>query len=117
MVTISKTAVELLKAKLLDVYTWAGGLDIVGMDDSSIAVMKETLLQKCSQAGMGFRMRVDSSETGELVFRLNLDRTRQGDHVLEIEGLTLLLDPGTAARVSELEVGLIDVTADGLVLR
>ena len=66
--------------------------------------LREQLVNKCFEAGIGFRMLVNAAEFGEATFSIKLDRQHREDEVIESNGVKVFLDPASAARISDYQL-------------
>lgn len=79
--------------------------------------LREQLIDKCFEAGIGFRILVNASEPGKTTFDIKLDRQHQGDEVMESNSVKVFLDPASAARIGEYQLDYLDEPDGGFVLR
>ena len=79
--------------------------------------LREQLINKCFEAGIGFRMLVDAAKFGEATFSIKLDRQRRGDEVIESNGVKVFLDPASAARISDYQLDYQDEPDGGFILK
>ena len=78
--------------------------------------LREHLIDKCFEAGIGFRL-VNTAEFGEATFSIKLDRQRRGDEVIESNGVKVFLDPVSAARISDYQLDYEDEPDGGFYLK
>ena len=79
--------------------------------------LREHLIDKCFEVGIGFRVFVNSSESGKSTFSIKLDRERPQDQIIESNGVKLFLDPASAARISDYQLDYLDEPDDGFFLK
>jgi iron-sulfur cluster assembly protein len=79
--------------------------------------LREHLIDKCFEVGIGFRVLVNSSESGKSIFSIKLDRERPQDQIVESNGVKLFLDPASAARISDYQLDYLDEPDDGFFLK
>lgn len=79
--------------------------------------LREHLIDKCFEAGIGFRMLVNSGESGKATFSIKLDRESPEDQVIESNGVKLFLDPPSAARISDYQLDYCDEPDGGFFLK
>ena len=70
--------------------------------------LREQLINKCFEVGIGFRMLVNAGESGKATFSIKLDRQHRGDEVIESNGVKVFLDPASAARISSYQLDYQD---------
>jgi Fe-S cluster assembly iron-binding protein IscA len=78
--------------------------------------LREELIDKCFQANLGFRILAGDSESGEAAFNIKFDMQRQGDEVIESDGVKVFLDTSSAAQVKGYQVGYRDELGGGFFL-
>ena len=79
--------------------------------------LREQLIHKCFEAGIGFRMLVSTGESGKATFSIKLDRQHRGDEVMESNGVKVFLDPASVARVSDYQLDYRDESDGGFFLK
>jgi len=79
--------------------------------------LREHLVDKCFEVGIGFRVFVNSGESGKATFGIKLDRERPQDQIIESNGVKLFLDPASAARISDYQLDYRDEPDDGFFLK
>ena len=79
--------------------------------------LRQQLINKCFEAGIGFRMLVSTGESGKATFSIKLDRQQRGDKVIESNGVKVLLDPDSAARISDYQLDYQDEPDGGFFLK
>ena len=79
--------------------------------------LREHLIDKCFEVGIGFRVFVNSSESGISNFIIKLDRERPQDQIIESNGVKLFLNPASAARISDYQLDYLDEPDDGFFLK
>jgi Fe-S cluster assembly iron-binding protein IscA len=78
--------------------------------------LREELIDKCFQANLGFRILVGDSESGEATFNIKFDLQRQGDEVIESDGVKVFLDTSSAAQIKDGQVCYRDEPGGGFFL-
>ena len=78
--------------------------------------LREHLIDKCFEAGIGFRMLVNSGESGKATFSIKLDRERPQDQIIESNGVKLFLDPASAAQIGDYQLDYRDEPGGGFLL-
>jgi iron-sulfur cluster assembly protein len=79
--------------------------------------LREELINKCFEAGIGFRMLVNAAEPSEATFSIRLDMQHRGDEVVESNGVRVFLDPASAARISDYQLDYQDEPDGGFFLK
>ncbi|MBL7124902.1 MAG: hypothetical protein ISS51_02260 [Dehalococcoidales bacterium] len=78
--------------------------------------LQEQLINKFFEAGIGFRMLVNTAESGKTTCSIKLDRQHRGDEVIESNGVRVFLDPASAARISNYQLDYQDEPDGGFFL-
>ena len=84
----------------------------IGISAKAVARLREQIVNSCLEAGIGFRMLVESSKSGRANFSIKVDRQHQEDEVIESNGVRVFLDPASAAQISDFQLDYQD-GADG----
>jgi Fe-S cluster assembly iron-binding protein IscA len=79
--------------------------------------LREQLIHKCFEAGIGFRMLVEASKSGRANFSIKVDRQHQEDEVIESNGVRVFLDPVSAAKISDFRLDYQDGPDGGFYLK
>ena len=79
--------------------------------------LKETLLRKWFDMGLGFRLIKDTNEPGATTCSIKLDNKRADDEVIESHGIKVFLDPISAAQLKDYELDYLDEPAQGFFLK
>jgi len=94
-----------------------GMRSMVNTTNKAAKRLREHLIDKCFEAGVGFRVFVNSGESGKATFGIKLDRERPQDQIIESNGVKLFLDPASAARISDYQLDYRDEPDGGFLLR
>jgi len=86
---------------------------MVTISNEAAAKLREQLIDKCFEIGVGFRMLVDAGESGEATFSIKLDRRDRGDKVIDSGGIKVFLDPSSAARIRKYQLDYDDEPGGG----
>ncbi|MDD5701723.1 MAG: hypothetical protein PHU23_06685 [Dehalococcoidales bacterium] len=78
--------------------------------------LREELVQKCLDAGIGFRIMVDTDEMGRITSSMRFDRQRQDDLVLDLGGVKLFSDRSSVAYVLDYHLDYLDNPDGGFFL-
>lgn len=78
--------------------------------------LREELIDKCFQANLGFRILAGGSESGEAAFNIKFDMQRQGDKVIESDGVKIFIDTSSAAQIEGCQVDYRDEPGGGFFL-
>ena len=73
---------------------------MVQLTPNAMAEVKR-LLAKQGKAGLGFRVGVQGGGCSGLSYKLGFDEGRQGDHVQELEGVKVFVDPKSELYLSD----------------
>lgn len=78
--------------------------------------LKEELIQKCLDAGIGFRIMVDMDDAGKIASVMKFDRQHQDDMVIDLGGVKLFSDPSSVACVRDYHLDYEDHPDGGFFL-
>ena len=78
--------------------------------------LKEQLIYKLRDVGIGFRVNINTDESGKLVFSIKLDMQRKGDKVIESDGINIFLDRTSALKVEGYKLDYQDEPGGGFFL-
>jgi len=90
---------------------------MVSTSNEAAKRLREQLINKCFEAGIGFRMLVNTGESGKATFSIKVDMQQQGDEVIESNGVKVFLDPTSAARISNYQLDYQDEPDGGFFLK
>jgi iron-sulfur cluster assembly protein len=90
---------------------------MITTSNRAVEKLREQLVNKCLETGIGFRMLVSTDESGQAKFSIKLDRKHQGDEVIESNGVRVFLDPASAARISDYQLDYQDEPDGGFFLK
>lgn len=89
---------------------------MIHVSTRAVGKLKEELVQKCLDAGIGFRIMVNTDEAGKVNSSMKFDRQRQGDMVIDLGGVKLFSDPTSVARVRDYHLDYLDNPDGGFFL-
>lgn len=89
---------------------------MVSTSTKAVAKLREQLINKFFEAGIGFRILVNTDESGKATFSIKLDRQQQGDEVTESDGVRVFSDPASAARINNYQLDYQDEPDGGFFL-
>jgi len=90
-----------------------GPKDVVTISSKAAVKLREQLIHKCFQAGIGFRVLVSTDKSGKATLSIRLDRQHQRDKVIDSGGLKVLLDPSSATQISDYQLDYRDKPEGG----
>jgi Fe-S cluster assembly iron-binding protein IscA len=74
---------------------------MIHVSTRAINKLREELVQKCLDAGIGFRIMVNMDALGKITSNMRFDRQREGDMVIDLGGVKLFSDPTSVAHVRD----------------
>ena len=89
---------------------------MINVSTRAAGKLKETLIQNCLDAGIGFRIMVDVDGEGKVVPSMKFDRQHQGDAVMDLGGVILFSDPAHIAHVKDYHLDYLDNPDSGFFL-
>jgi Fe-S cluster assembly iron-binding protein IscA len=78
--------------------------------------LREELIQKCRDAGIGFRITISNDEIGKISSNMRFDRQRPGDVVMDLGGVKLFSDPTCVAQVKDYHLDYLNNPDGGFFL-
>ena len=90
---------------------------MVSISSKAVATLREQLIHKCYESGVGFRMLVSTNKSGKATFSIKLDRQHQGDEVIDLGSVKVFLNPSSAAQISDYQLDYQGEPAGGFFLR
>jgi Fe-S cluster assembly iron-binding protein IscA len=89
---------------------------MINVSTRAVDKLKEELVQKCLDAGIGFRIMVNTDESGKITSNMKFDRQHQGDMVIDLGGVKLFSDPTSVAHVRDYHLDYLDNPDGGFFL-
>jgi len=86
------------------------------VSDKAAEKLKEDLIQRCLNVGLGYRLINNTAEPGKDTFSMELDKEHPGDEVVVLNGIRVFLDPANAARLKDYELDYLDEPSGGFLL-
>jgi iron-sulfur cluster assembly protein len=83
----------------------------------AIEELREQLLHKLIEGGIGLRILVNIEESGSATFSIKVDKHQRGDEVIDSGNMLLFVDPLSAARIQGCQLDYQDGTNEGFLLR
>jgi len=79
--------------------------------------LREQLLHKCFETGIGFRMLVNSGESGKSTLSIKVDKQQPRDEVIDLDRVKVFLDPFSAAQIRDYQLDYQDEPDGGFFLK
>jgi Fe-S cluster assembly iron-binding protein IscA len=89
---------------------------MINVSTRAIDKLKAELVQKCLDAGIGFRIMINTDNAGKITSTMKFDRQRQEDMVVDLGGVKLFSDPASVAHVREYHLDYLDNPDGGFFL-
>jgi len=89
---------------------------MLSISNQAAEKLREELIDKCFQANLGFRILAGGNESGEATFNIKFDMQRQGDEVIESDGVKVFLDASNAAQIKGCHIDYSDKPGGGFFL-
>jgi Fe-S cluster assembly iron-binding protein IscA len=70
--------------------------------EKAVEKLKEEMIRRLGNVGLGFRICQDSDEAGICRLILKLDTKKQNDETVDVQGIRLFLDPCNSAQLKNL---------------
>lgn len=89
---------------------------MIAVSNRAVEEMKEQLVRKCTEAGLGLRILTQKGDGGRVAFAIKVDQTRSGDEVAESNGIRIIADRETASRAEDYRLDHSPETGGGFFL-
>ena len=90
---------------------------MVTISNKAAQKLREQLLHKCLETGIGFRMLINAGEPGEATFSIQLDRQDQRDKGIDLGGVRVFFDPSITGQISKYQLDYQDEPDSGFFLK
>lgn len=90
---------------------------MVTASSRAIEKLREHLLCKLIDGGIGLRILVNIDKSGNATFSIKVDKRQRGDKVIDSGNMLLFVDPVSAARIQGCQLDYQDDTDSGFFLR
>ena len=90
---------------------------MITASETAVQKLRKQLADKCIEAGIGFRISIDTDETGASTFSIQIDERRREDRVISSNGLNLFLSPGVARQLEDFQLDYLDSHNGGFFLK
>ena len=90
---------------------------MLSTSSKAVGKLREQLIHKCFETGIGFRILVNIGESGKATFSIKLDRQHQGDKVIDSGDVKVFLDPASAAQIRDHQLDYHDEPGGGFFLK
>jgi len=84
---------------------------MIDVTSNAASLLKQKILQSCFEAGIGYRLAFARKENGDQSIILQLDQVREGDAVLDLEGLKIFVDSDSLSQAAGGEIDYINDAA------
>jgi Fe-S cluster assembly iron-binding protein IscA len=85
--------------------------------DKAIEKLREEMLNRISNIGLGFRIYQDQDSSGSTKMALKLDKKSPDDETIESNGVYLYLDPEYSSQLKDLELDYDESPTGGFILK
>ena len=89
---------------------------MIQVSTRAVDKLREELVQKCLDAGIGFRILVNTDDAGKISSTMKFDRQRQDDMVIDLGGVKLFSDPTSVAHVRDYHLDYLENPEGGFFL-
>jgi Fe-S cluster assembly iron-binding protein IscA len=87
------------------------------VSEKAVQRLEDYLIQRCFDAGLGFRVANDGHESGHAVVSIKLDYEHTGDEVTTSQGIRIFVDPASATVLKDCNLDYVDEPTGGFCLR
>jgi Fe-S cluster assembly iron-binding protein IscA len=113
---MTELKVENNKSRNANQFGLGGGRGMMEVSTRAVQKLREELIQKCLDAGIGFRIKVSTDESGKITSNMKFDRQRVGDMVIDLGGVKLFTDTGSITHVRDYHLDYLDNLDGGFFL-
>jgi Fe-S cluster assembly iron-binding protein IscA len=85
--------------------------------NKAIEKLQQKLVTGCAEMGIGFKIFVQTDESGKENFNIKIAKQPRGDEVLDLHSIKMFLDPTSAAKLENYELDYLDEPDGGFLLR
>jgi Fe-S cluster assembly iron-binding protein IscA len=89
---------------------------MIQVSSRAVEKLREELVQKCLDAGIGFRIMVNTDETGKITSTMKFDRQRQDDLVIDLGGVKLFAEPINVSNMKDYHLDYLENPDGGFFL-
>jgi Fe-S cluster assembly iron-binding protein IscA len=86
---------------------------MITASERAVRKLKETIIQKWSDIGLGFRVLKDRDDPSGRNFSIKLDNKRADDEVIELYGIKVFVDSFIADQLKDFELDYFEEPAHG----
>ncbi|HUV45549.1 MAG TPA: hypothetical protein VMW45_00565 [Dehalococcoidia bacterium] len=90
---------------------------MVTISNKAAERLREKLLHRCSETGIGFRLLASTDESDRVAFSMKVDRQDQRDKVIDLGGVKVFFDPSFTGQISEYQLDYRDEPDSGFFLK
>ena len=92
-------------------------MGMVTTSSKAVARLREQLIHRCFEAGIGFRLFASTDKSGKGNYFIKVDRQQQADKVIDSGGVKLFLDPSSATQIRNYQLDYHDEPDGGFFLK
>lgn len=92
-------------------------MPMITASDKAADKLREQLLDKCFEMGVGFRFQVTTDESGKSAFSIKLDKQHQEDESAQLNGVKVFMDPASASQIKDCQLDYLDEPDGGFILK
>lgn len=85
--------------------------------NKAIEKLQQKLVAACFEMGIGFKIFVQTDESGKANFNIKLAKQPRGDEVINLDSIKVFLDTASAAKLGNYELDYLDEPDGGFLLR
>ena len=90
---------------------------MVTISNKAAERLREQLLHKCLETGIGFRLLASTDESDRVAFSMKVDRQDQRDKVIDLGGVKVFFDPSFTGQISKYQLDYRDEPDSGFFLK
>ena len=89
---------------------------MIHVSSRAVDKLREELIQKCLDSGIGFRIMVNADDLGKVTSSMKFDRQKPDDMVMDRGGVVLFSDPTSVAHVRDYHLDYLNNQDGGFFL-
>ena len=90
---------------------------MISASEKAVQKLRDNLIGRCIDAGLGFRVANDAREPGQMAFSIKVDHEKPGDTVVEAQGIKIFIAAAAAASLGDCELDYLGESAGGFCLK
>jgi len=90
---------------------------MVTISNKAAQRLREQLIHKCFETGIGFRLLATTDKSARVAFSMKVDRQDEVDKVIDLGGVKVFFDPSITGQISKYQLDYQDEPDSGFFLK